>query len=122
MKLLKRNTTVFSYRKFLGEQEVLKNGHHTGNYEPTYDDPVQYRGNISAPSGFATDQLFGINTKYTHVLLMDKPDADIEETGLIDWKGAVYEIKAVRPSLNVLAVALKKRTVNNADDADGEEP
>ena len=115
MKLLKRNTSAFEYRKYLGEQEILKNGHYTGNYEPTYDAPVQYRGNISAPSGFVTDQLFGIDTKYTHVLLMDKPNADIEETGLIDWKDAVYEIKAVRPSKNVLAVALKKRTANNAD-------
>lgn len=119
MRLLKRNTTVFEYRPQTGEEEVLINDHHTGNMKPIYGDPVQYRGNISAPSGFVTDQLFGIDIKYTHVLLMDKPDADIEETGLIDWKGAVYEIKAVRPSLNVLAVALKKQTANNAN-ADGE--
>lgn len=120
MRLLKRNTTVFDYRKYLGEEEILKNGHHTGNYAPAYDEPVQYRGNISAPSGFATDQLFGINTQYTHVLLMDDPDADISEDGLIEWKGAVYEIKAVRPSLNVLAVALKKQTANHVDDSEGE--
>lgn len=116
MRLLKRNTVVFDYRQYLGEQEILKNGHHTGNYAPAYSDPIQYRGNISAPSGFATDQLFGINTQYTHVLLMDKPDADIEESGLIEWKDAIYEIKAVRPSLNVLAVALKKQTTNHVED------
>lgn len=114
MRLLRRNTTPFQYRAYLGKQEVLRNGHHTGNYEPTYAAAVTYRGNISAPSGFATDNLFGVNTQYTHVLLLDKPDADISEDGLIDWNGAVYEVKAVRPSLNVLAVALKKRTVNNA--------
>lgn len=119
MRLLRRNTTPFQYRAYLGEQEVLRNGHHTGNYEPTYAAAVTYRGNISAPSGFATDNLFGVNTQYTHVLLLDKPDADISEDGLIDWNGAVYEVKAVRPSLNVLAVALKKRTVNNAA-GDGE--
>ena len=119
MRLLKRNTVSFDYRKYLGEQEILKNGHHTGNYAPAYSDPIQYRGNISAPSGFATDQLFGINTQYTHVLLMDKPDADIEESGLIEWKDAIYEIKAVRPSLNVLAVALKKQTANHVEETDG---
>lgn len=114
MRLLRRNTTAFEYRALTGEEEILKDGMHTGNMQPTYANPVQYRGNISAPSGFATDQLFGINTRYTHVLLMDNPDAPIAEDGLIDWKGATYEVKAVRPSLNVLAVALKKRTKNNA--------
>lgn len=114
MRLLKRNTTLFEYRALAGEEEVLTDGKHTGNTKPIYGDPIQYRGNISPPSGFATDNLFGVNTQYTHVLLLDKPDADISEEGLIEWKGAVYEIKAVRPSLNVLAVALKKRTVNNA--------
>lgn len=129
MKLLRRNTTPFTYRALAGEEETLVNGRHTGIMHPVYADPVEYRGNISAPSGFATDQLFGVNTHYTHVLLLDKPDADITETGLIDWKGATYEIKAVRPSLNVLAVALKKQTANNAPPAeetdetpDGEEP
>lgn len=116
MRLLRRNTTKFQYRAYLGEQEILKDGRHTGNYEVAYAEPVEYRGNISAPSGFATDNLFGVNTQYTHVLLLDKPDADISEDGLIDWRDVVYEVKAVRPSLNVLAVALKKRTVNNAAD------
>ncbi len=122
MKLLRRNTTLFQYRALAGEEEEIRNGHHTGNMKPYYGDPVIYRGNISAPSGFATDNLFGVNTQYTHVLLMDKPEADISEDGLIDWRGGVYEVKAVRPSLNVLAVVLKKRTVNHADDTDGEEP
>lgn len=114
MRLQKRNTTTFEYRANLGKQETLLNGMHTGNMSITYGTPVQYRGNISAPSGFATDNLFGVNTPYTHILLMDDPNANIAEDGLIDWKGGVYEVKAVRPSLNVLAVALKKMTANNA--------
>lgn len=124
MRLLRRNTTLFQYRALAGEEEEIRNGRHTGNMKPHYAAPVTYRGNISSPSGLATDQLFGINTQYTHVLLMDNPDAEIEESGLIEWKGAAYEIKAVRPSLNVLAVALKKQTVNHAEDevTDGEEP
>lgn len=120
MRLLRRNTSVFSYRAFAGEQEVLKDGRHTGNTKPLYAEPVQYRGNISAPSGFATDNLFGVNTKYTHVLLMDNPNADIKEDGLIDWNGSSYEIKAVRPSINVLAIALKKKTANHAEATDAD--
>jgi len=120
MRLLRRNTTTFQYRAYLGEQEILKDGRHTGNYEVAYAEPVTYRGNISAPSGFATDNLFGVNTPYTHVLLLDNPDADIQEDGLIDWKGATYEIKAVRPSLNVLAVALRKQTGSSTDQTGGD--
>ncbi len=115
MRNLRRNETVFEYRAYLGEEETLNGEMHTGNYHAVYADPVQYRGNIDPPSGFATDNLFGVNTQYTHVLLMDNPNADITEEGLIYWKGAAYEIKAVRPSLNVLAIALKKRTQNHAD-------
>lgn len=121
MRVLRRNTVLFCYMANTGEEaEVIKDGKHTGNYEPVYADPVQYRGNISAPSGFATDNLFGVNTRYTHVLVMDNPRADIKEDGLIEWNGAEYEVKAVRPSLNVLAVALKKRTANTAGVTDGD--
>ena len=114
MRLLRRNTTVFEYRARSYETETRSSGRHTGNYNPVYAAPVQYRGNISPPSGYVQDQLFGVNTQYTHVLLMDNPNVDIREDGLIDWKGDTYEIRAVRPSLNVLAIALKKRTKNNA--------
>jgi len=115
MRCLRRNTSVFLYRAYLGKEEKLKDGRHTGIQEAKYDEPVRYRGNISAPSGFATDNLFGVNTQYTHVLVIDNPDANIAEDGLIEWKGSVYEVKAVRPSINVLSVALKKRTENAAE-------
>ncbi len=90
------------------------NGLHTGNQRPVYGDPVQYLGNISAPSGIVTDNLFGVNTPYTHVLLMGDTEADIKEEGLITWKDCDYDVMAVRPSPNVLAIALKKRTANRA--------
>lgn len=103
----------FVYKPFLSKNEILKDGRKTGNYDLVYGTPVEYEGNIAPPSAFATNQLFGVETKYTHVLLMDDPDADIQEDGLIECKGKTYEIKAVRPSLNVLAVALKQRTENS---------
>lgn len=109
MKLLMRNTKEFTYTACNGKTEILKDGKHTGKFEVTYSAPVYYRGNISVPSGQDQQTFFGIDTVYTHVLLMDKPDADIQEDGLIQWKGSVYEIKAIRPSDNVLAIALKKQ-------------
>ena len=122
MRLLRRNTVVFQYRARTGEEEVLDGEMHTGNFNPTYAEPVQYRGNISPPSGFATDNLFGINTEYTHILVMDKLNAGIAEDGLVEWNGDTYEVKSVRKSLNVLAVALKQTTKNHTVADDTTEP
>ena len=116
MRLLKRNTTAFDYRAYAGKDERFRGGMHTGVMKTEYADPVQYRGNISVPSGTAAPNMFGLNVQYTHILLMDDVNADIRENGLIDWRGDTYEITAVRPSLNVLAVALRRRTKNAAAD------
>lgn len=114
MKLLKRNLTEFTYEAYEGKQEILKDGKHTGKYEVRYGEPVPYTGNISTPSQMASQQWFGIETDYTHVLLMEDPNADIKETGIIRWKGNTYMITAVRPSINVLAVALRKTVQGDA--------
>ena len=110
MKLLRRNLRDFTYKPYLGKQEVLDNGRHTGRYEVQYGDPVSYRGNFDMAHGDVQRQLFGINLDYTHTLLLDDPNADIREYGRITYKGAEYEIKGVRPTLNVLSLALKKLT------------
>lgn len=124
MKLLRRNTTVFQYRAYAGNEEIQRqetayinntphiqgDGRHGGNYRPKYADPVEYRGHISRQGGYASAQYFGLETKYTHTLLMDNPKADIKETGLIDWNGDTYEITAIRRTINVMAIALQKQT------------
>ena len=114
MRMLERDTVEFVYKPLSAEVETQTDERHTGNYEPTYGYPVTYRGNISPPNGFTTDQLFGQNIRYTNVLLMDNPDADIQEPGIIEWNHGVYEILAVRRSHNFLHVALRKKTVNHA--------
>ena len=114
MRLLKRDLTEFTYTPYEGKTEILKDGKHTGKFTVSYGEPVPYEGDISVPSGQAQQQLFGIDTRYTHVLLMDDPETDIREDGLVQWKGKTYEIKAVRPSHNVLSVALKERIPGDA--------
>ena len=110
MKLLKRNTDEFRYYKHSGLlTDIDEDGMHTGEFRPVYADPVTYRGNISSPSGSAVQAFDGLEIRYTHTLLMDKPDVDIEETGEIEWKGKRYDIKAVRPSLNSVLIALQEK-------------
>ena len=109
MRLLKRNTTEFEYFP-PGETETDLNeyGEHTGEFHPTYDEPIIYSGNISSPSGHTTHQFFGEKVQYTHILVMDKPDVDIKAYGMIRWKDDSYDITAVRPSLNGTSVALRR--------------
>ena len=115
MKLLKRNTTEFTYSAYEGKTEILNNGKHTGKFTLSYSNPVTYRGNISVPAGQVNQQWFGIDVKYTHILLMDDPEAAITESGLIQWKGKTYLIKAVRPSPNVLAIALSQTVQGDSE-------
>jgi len=108
MKNLKRNERPFTYKAFKSKTEIVKDGKRTGKMQIQYENPIPYTGNISVPNGQATQELFGINTQYTHVLIMDNPNLDIREDGLIECNGRKYEVKAARPSLNVLAIALKE--------------
>ena len=114
MRLLHRDTTEFTYSAFAGKTEILKDGKHTGKFELTYADPVSYTGNISIPYGQAQQQLFGIDTRYTHVLLMDDPEVPMREDGIIECNGVKYDIKAIRRSHNVLSVALIERLPGDA--------
>lgn len=125
MRLLKRNMTKFEYFPPEDEEtDVDANGDHTGDFHPVHGDPITYTGNISVPSGQVQHQFYGEDIRYTHTLLMDDPNVDIKETGLIRWKGNTYDIQAVRPSLNVLSVALRRQTgidPENGPDPEGEE-
>ena len=116
MHLLQRNTTKFEYLPPDElESDLNEDGEHTGDFTRRYMEPVEYRGNISMPSGYVSQNFFGTDTRYTHVLVMDDPDTDISELGMIRWKGRLYEIKAVRPSLNALSVALREKTADREE-------
>lgn len=123
MILLRRNLTAFEYYAYTGVDSDIdeETGLHTGVPKPLYSDPVAYYGNISAPSGSAIQAFDGIDVRYTHILLLDDVNADISETGYIVWKGSTYDVTAVRPSINVLAVALRRRTENHGDQRKGDD-
>lgn len=119
MKLLRRNTTEFEYLPYTGlSSDLNEDDEHTGEFHPVYDEAITYRGNISSPSGYVNQTFYGMDVRYTHVLVMDNPNADIQETGLIRWKDDLYEIRAVRPSINGLSVALRRQTKDHPDGDD----
>ena len=111
MKLLRRNLTEVEYREYLGKEEILVDGKHTGRYKPKYGDPEIIKGNMDLPNGFVQNQFFGINPDYTNILLVAKGPANrFDETGIIEWHGNRYQIMSIRESLNVIALALQKLT------------
>lgn len=126
MQPLRRNVTDFEYLPYEGmSDDVLvydeddpnaePESEHTGEYHPIYGDPVAYKGNISSPNGYVNQTFYGEEIRYTHTLVMAGRDIDIHEHGIIRWKGELYDIQAVRPTLNGMSVALKKQTVNHAE-------
>lgn len=116
MRLLKRNMTGVDYLPYGGMMTDLnEDGEHTGEFRPQPCQPVHYEGNMSTPNGQVNQAFYGTDLRYTHVLLLDNPKADIRETGKIRWKGGLYDILAVRPSLNVMSIALRKQTENNSE-------
>ena len=129
MRLLQRNLTEFEYIPQTEETDIdPETGMHTGDFRPvTAEDdedaePILYEGNISPASQYANYTLFGTDIRYTHVLLMDDPEVEIDEYGKIKWNGDLYDIRAVRRSLNSVSIALRKQTENHAEDEgeDGE--
>lgn len=116
MVLLKRNMTEFEYLPYTGATEIITDDdEHTGEYEQGYGDPVTYKGNISTPSGSTNQTFYGQDIRYTHTLVMDNPNVDIHEGGVIRWKGELYDIRSVRPSINSVSIALRKQTVDYAE-------
>ena len=95
----------------------------TGDYEPAYDKPVEFLGNIAMSGGESEAVEYGLNLgDYEAVLLVAKNLLPITETSLIwlnsepkynsdrsvDGNSADYTIVKISPSLNVDKYVLKK--------------
>ena len=119
MKCLRRNMTEFEYIPYSGlTSDLNEDEEHTGEFHPVYDSPIQCKGNISVPSGYTNQTFYGTDIRYTHVLVMENNKPNITETGLVRWKGELYDVRAVRQSLNGLSVALRRQTKDNNPDGD----
>ena len=115
MILLKRNLKEMEYIPYEGESDLDETtGLHTGEPVLTYGTPIPFLGNISTPSQYVNPTFYGEDIRYTHTLVMEPTDEfTVNEYGLIQYNGETYEIRAIRPSLNYLSLALRKHTVNH---------
>ena len=108
--------TDFEFLPFSGlETDLNDDGEHTGEFHREYGEAIPYRGNISSPSGKENQTFYGEDIRYTHTLVMDDPNAEINEYGVIRWKGELYDVVAVRPSINFVSIALRRQTNEHID-------
>ena len=120
MKLLKRNTDEFRYYKHSGLlTDIDEDGMHTGEFRPVYADPVTYRGNISSPSGSAVQAFDGLEIRYTHTLLMDKPDVDLTALSSTMVYSEVYNMMTSPDAYMGKTVKMEGQLAMYHDDATG---
>lgn len=118
MRCAEINKTPFTYANFKENTPILDaNGLKTGQYTPSYDTAVSASGNISPSGGQVYAEIFGLQTGYTNVIVMDDPSFPMKEDAIL-WIGIAstephnYVVRKRAPSKNFIAYAIQEVTVN----------
>ena len=118
MKALARNKRTFYYALYNNLVDVHdEDGFYTGEQEIGYSDPVKAKMNISASSGAAELEWFGITENYDKIIVTDDMECPIaEDTVLwIDAKPPAahnYVVVRVARSINSIAYGVKGVSVS----------
>lgn len=125
MRTLVRNKVRIYYANYRTKTPVKDEYDNlTGEYDITYEDPVEIKANVSAARGESTTRQFGEDEVYDRVIVMDDPRVPIEVSTVL-WIDTLPEIKAdgstdtpydyivkqVAPSLNSVSIAVSKVNV-----------
>lgn len=120
---LARNQRTFWYALYAGRTTVKdSDGNDTGEPCVAYSAPVAARGNVSAASGNAQQEQFGIGVTYDVVIQLPGTDWPIDEYAVL-WlskppaatydptsPGNDYAVVRVSKSLNQTSVAARRVT------------
>ena len=120
-----RNKATFYYALYTGQTEIVdERGNATGQYSVTYGNPIKTLGNVSAAQGEMQTRQFGDSESYDKVIVMDNPNAPIDEYSIL-WVDTLpylneygstetphdYVVKKVARSLNSVSIAISKVSV-----------
>jgi hypothetical protein len=120
VRTLERNKREFWACAYVGRTEIADEGHATGEYAITYGEPVLMRGNVTAASGNAELEQFGIGVEYDRVIQLPGTDWDVDEHTVLfldreppedfDPTNVPYDytITRVSKSLNHTSLAVSK--------------
>ena len=86
-----------------------------GYNEPHYSEAIPFKGYIQFKGGEAESRVYGVNTDYSHILIMRKGEIPIDETSLIflsepetvTEENADYHVTRVAESLNHVTYLLR---------------
>ena len=84
MRCLNKNKRTIHYRNYLGKQQIVDdNGYRTGEYTLSYSDLIEAKMNVSPSRGMASEEMFGIQTNYTKVLVTDDVNCSMDEHSIL---------------------------------------
>ena len=70
MRCMARNKSKFYYASYIGETEITDEyGNSTGEYNLSYEKPVEMFGNVSAAQGEIQSRQFGESESYDKVIV-----------------------------------------------------
>ena len=115
-----KETIYFALYEGMGEQTV--DGLYTGVPIPQYGSPYSIKASVSAARGTADVDLFGVNTSYSRVVIVDDMTCPIDEhTRLWIGRGTDqphnYEVVQVARSLNHISYAVTQVDYSNEGNA-----
>lgn len=121
MRSLKRNRITIHYSNYLGQQPIYdEEGYRTGEYAPSYTDPVPYKISVSPALGEADLVTFGSNENYDRRMSTCDLDCEINEYSLI-WVDSKppephdYLVYRRADSINGITFAIKRVEVTNSE-------
>lgn len=84
MRILTQNKKPIFYAKYLGQTEVLEDGLHTGDYEPSFGDVGFAYVYISVPRNNAEVERNGVVTPYRKTIISET-DLGLKETDIFSY-------------------------------------
>ena len=127
MRALHRNKIRIFYANYRSKTQCKDEyGNLTGEYDISYDNPVEIMANVSAARGEATTRQFGDDERYDRVIVLDDPSSPITTTSIL-WIDTLpeiakdgstetphdYIVKQVATSLNSVSIAVSKVNVTH---------
>lgn len=123
MRLLRRNLKTVYWKNYVGKTQIVdSNGLKTGEYAITYSDLYEAKMNVSASRGVASEEMFGISTNYSKVLMTADMNCSIDEHSILwidtDTSNPYnYVVVQVAKSLNSIAYAVREVNVKEGEPA-----
>jgi len=125
MRAMLKNKRSVWYATYTGKTETMDGNYHTGQYTPSYSNPVKVTINVLPPKGETIARPFGVEPYYDRAAVIGSRNTPINEnsimwidvTPVIGLDGSTstphdYVVSKVSHSLNETTLSLKRVDVS----------